>query len=196
MNERPCRAVFLDKDSTLIEPHSCHVDTKKIRLSPGAGSALYRLQTLGYQLFIVSHQSGIGRGLVHETALADVNTRLRQLLATHGVRLRDFYHCPHWLHSMKAKYAAICQCQKPAPGLLLRATRQHGLDLTQCWMVGDDLDDVEAGRRAGCRTVLLDNDNDIEWECSPLRRPHRLARSLPEAAEIIEQHLLVPPVGA
>ena len=182
------RAVFLDKDGTLIENLSFNTNPAKIRLSPGAGSALQRLQQLGYQLLVVSNQSGIGRGLFDEAALEGVHARLASLLAAFDVRLNGFYYCPHWLHSMKAQYAYLCQCRKPAPGLLIQAARRHSLDLTQCWMVGDILDDVEAGRRAGCRTVLIDNGNETEWECSAVRRPHRLAKDLPDAADIISRY--------
>ena len=182
------RAVFLDKDGTLIENLTFNTDPKKIRLSPEAGSALQRLQRLGYQLLVVSSQSGVGRGLFDEAALEGVHTRLASLLADFDVRLNGFYYCPHWLHSMMARYAYLCQCRKPAPGLLIQAARRHTLDLSQCWMVGDILDDVEAGRRAGCRTVLIDNGNETEWECSAVRRPHRLARDLPDAADIIAHY--------
>ena len=182
------RAVFLDKDGTLIDNLSFNTNPAKIRLSPGGGSALQRLQQLGYQLLVVSNQSGIGRGLFDEAALEGVHARLASLLAAFDVRLNGFYYCPHWLHSMKARYAYLCQCRKPAPGLLIQAARRHSLDLTQCWMVGDILDDVEAGRRAGCRTVLIDNGNETEWECSAVRRPHRLAKDLPDAADIITRY--------
>jgi histidinol-phosphate phosphatase family protein len=188
MQNNSGRAVFLEKDGTLIENLPYNADPEKIRLSPGAGRALHQLQRLGYTLFVVSNQSGIGRGLFDESALDAVYARLRHLLEACDVRLKGFYYCPHWLHSMKARYAYLCQCRKPAPGLLLQAASQHGLDLAQCWMIGDILDDVEAGRRAGCRTVLIDNGNETEWECSVMRRPHRLAGSLHEAADIISRY--------
>lgn len=182
------RAVFLDKDGTLTENLPFNIDPEKVRLSPGAGTALQRLQRLGYQLLVVSHQSGVGRGLFDEAALEDVHERLASLLADFDVKLNGFHYCPHWLHSMKARYAYLCQCRKPAPGLLMQAARRHSLDLSQCWMVGDLLDDVEAGRRAGCRTLLIDNGNEIEWECSAVRKPHRLARDLLHASDIITDY--------
>lgn len=181
-------AVFLNKDGTLIENLPFNTDPEKIRLMPGASDALLQLQRLGYQLFVVSNQSGVGRGLFDESALEEVHARLRYLLKACDVRLDGFYYCPHWLHSMKARYAYLCQCQKPAPGLMTRAASQHGLDLMQCWMVGDGLDDIEAGRRAGCRTIMIDNGNETEWRCSTVRRPHRLARDLQHMADIIKQY--------
>lgn len=93
------RAVFLDKDGTLTENQPFNIDPEKVRLSPGAGTALQRLQRLGYQLLVLSHQSGVGRGMFDETALEDVHGRLATLLAAFDVKLNGFYYCPHWLHS-------------------------------------------------------------------------------------------------
>jgi D-glycero-D-manno-heptose 1,7-bisphosphate phosphatase len=84
-----------------------------------------------------------------------------------------------------ARYAVRCDCRKPAPGLLLRAAGDLGLDLASSWMVGDILDDVEAGRRAGCRTVLVDIGHETEWDVGPLRRPDLVVPNLPAAAEAI-----------
>src|SRR5262249_12727500 len=94
------------------------------------------------------------------------------------VWIEDFLYCPH-------APDAGCECRKPADGLLRRAAAERGLSLKDSWMVGDILDDVEAGRRAGCRTVLVDNGNETEWRRSPLREPHLVARNRREAAEMI-----------
>jgi histidinol phosphatase-like enzyme len=84
-----------------------------------------------------------------------------------------------------------CACRKPAPGLLRQAAAEHGIDLAQSWMVGDILDDIEAGRRAGCRTVLLDVGNETVWHRTPLREPHHLCADLLAAAQtIVAQHAL------
>jgi histidinol phosphatase-like enzyme len=78
-----------------------------------------------------------------------------------------------------------CDCRKPAAGLIARAATEHGIDAARSWLVGDILNDVEAGRRAGCRTILLDHGNETEWQRSPEREPHFLAGDLSEAAAII-----------
>jgi histidinol-phosphate phosphatase family protein len=101
---------------------------------------------------------------------------LRELLATGGVFLAGVHWCPH--HPQ-----AGCDCRKPQPGMLTRAAAEHGIDLGQSWMVGDILDDVEAGHRAGCRTVLLDVGHETEWVPGPLRSPDVTAGSLVQAAE-------------
>jgi histidinol-phosphate phosphatase family protein len=179
------RAVFLDKDGTLVEDVPYNVDPARIRLAPGAGAALRALHRAGYRLVVVSNQSGVARGLFPESALAGVGRRLGQTLEEVGVPLAGFYYCPHHPAGVVARYALACDCRKPAPGLVRRAAGDLGLDPGRSWLVGDILDDVEAGRRAGCRTVLLDNGHETEWRRGPEREPHHVAPDLPAAARLI-----------
>jgi histidinol-phosphate phosphatase family protein len=186
------RAVFLDKDGTLIENLPYNADPARIRLADSAGAALRCLRQAGFRLFVVSNQSGIARGLIDEAAMAGVRERITQLMRQDGVVLDGFYYCPHWPHGRVAQFARACDCRKPAPGMLLRAAREHGLTLAGSWMVGDILDDIEAGRRAGCRTVLIENGNETRWQQGPLRRPHWRVRNLCEAAGIITRFMALP----
>jgi histidinol-phosphate phosphatase family protein len=179
------RAVFLDKDGTLIEDVPYNVDPAQIRLTPGAVEGLRLLRGAGFRLIVVSNQSGVARGYFPEAALAGVEAKLRELLAAGGAALDGFYYCPHHPGGSVAAYAVACDCRKPLPGLLLRAADDHGIDLARSWLVGDILNDVEAGRRAGCHTVLLDNGHETEWVFSDLRRPDRVAADLAEAARVI-----------
>jgi D-glycero-D-manno-heptose 1,7-bisphosphate phosphatase len=179
------QAVFLDKDGTLIENVPYNVDPERIRLSAGAAEGLRRLHAAGYRLIVISNQSGVARGFFPEAALAAVEGKLRDLLAEVGVPLAGFYYCPHHPDGVVPGLAVACACRKPAPGLILLAARDHGIDPARSWFVGDILDDVEAGRRAGCATVLIDNGNETEWVLSPLRTPHHVAADLDEAARLI-----------
>ena len=182
------RAVFLDKDGTLVVDVPYNVDPELIRLAPGAPEGLPALHAAGYALIVISNQSGVARGLFAEEALTAVEARLRALLSELGVPLTGFYACPHHPEGEVADYAVRCDCRKPEPGLVTRAAAEHRADLARSWFVGDILDDVEAGRRAGCRTVLIDNGNETEWRLSPDRQPHHVAADLAEAARIIAQH--------
>jgi histidinol-phosphate phosphatase family protein len=179
------RAVFLDKDGTLVEDVPYNVDPALVRLAPGAAEGLRALAAAGYLLVVVSNQSGVARGYFPEAALAGVEARLRGLLAECGVSLASFSWCPHHPGGSVAAYAVPCECRKPQPGQILRAARELGLDPRRSWMVGDILDDVEAGRRAGCRTVLIDNGNETEWLRSPVRTPDLTAAGLADAARLI-----------
>lgn len=142
------RAVFLDRDGTVNEEVGYLGHPEGLRLLPGVPAALAALQAAGWQLVIVSNQSGVGRGLFSAAAVEAVDARLRALLAAAGVRLTASYYCPH------APWES-CTCRKPAPGLLLRAAADLDIDLTRSYMVGDQPRDVAAGRAAGCRTILL-----------------------------------------
>lgn len=181
------RAVFLDKDGTLIEDVPYNVRPERIRLMPGSADGLRRLHAAGYRLVVVSNQSGVARGLFPEEALGPVVERVRALLAEVGVPLAGFYYCPHHPQGAVESYAIACECRKPGCEMLYRAARDHGFDLAASWLIGDILDDVEAGRRAGCRTILLDNGHETKWVRGPHREPHYVAPDLDAAARLIVQ---------
>ena len=167
------KAVFVDKDGTLVVNVPYNADPERITLTAGAQQSLGRLARSGYRLIVVSNQPGAALGMFPEAALKGVEARLTELVPLHG-----FYYCPHLP-------GEGCDCRKPQPGLIERAAREHSVDLSSSWMIGDILDDVEAGRRAGCRTILLDVGNETEWLVNEQRSPHHVARDLSEAADII-----------
>jgi D-glycero-D-manno-heptose 1,7-bisphosphate phosphatase len=178
-------AVFLDKDGTLIEDLPYNVNPSKIRLARGAEESLPLLHSLGYRLIVVSNQGGVALGLFPQEALEAVEERLRELLRRCGAPLAGFYWCPHHPEGIVPAYALPCFCRKPKPGLLIRAAHEQGIDLKASWMIGDILDDVEAGGRACCRTVLLLNGGETEWVLTPRRLPNHAAGDLADAARII-----------
>jgi len=178
-------AVFLDKDGTIIEDLPYNVDPDRIRFMPGAENGLQLLHQAGYRLFIVTNQSGVARGYFDEKALRRVEVRLREMMGRSGVPLAGFYYCPHYPEGIVPAYSGKCTCRKPQPGLIIRAAQEHGIDLFRSWFIGDILNDVEAGRRAGCRTVLINNGKETEWELSQLRLPHHVVSNLEEGASVI-----------
>lgn len=178
-------AVFLDKDGTLVVDVPYNVAPALVRLTDGALEGLQALHVAGYLLIVVSNQSGVARGLFEERALGAVEAHLRVLLGAAGVPLAGFYYCPHHPNGSVERYAIACRCRKPAAGMLSQAACEHGIDLTRSWLVGDILHDIEAGRRAGCRTVLLDVGHETEWDLTPDRAPHHTADDLAGAARVI-----------
>lgn len=191
------RAVFFDKDGTLIENVPYNVDPEKVRLVDGALDALRSLHAAGYKIIIATNQAGVAHGRFKEDALLPVKERLEQLLAEAAVPLAGFYYCPHHPEAVLSTYALRCFCRKPNPGLLFQAAREHQVNLAASWFVGDILNDVEAGRRADCRTILIDNGNETEWKLSPLREPHYKVKNLAAAAAIIlESEQKRPPAPA
>lgn len=151
----PAPVVFLDKDGTLVEDVPYTADPALVRLTPGAGPALCALHAAGWRVALVTNQSGVARGYFPESALAGVEARVREVLAGFGVPLAGFFYCPHHPDGVVPAYTRACACRKPEPGLILTAAARLGVDPRACWMVGDRPADVGAGRRAGCRTILL-----------------------------------------
>lgn len=179
------KAVFFDKDGTLVQDVPYNIDPEQIRLEEGAIACLAALQELGYKLIIVSNQSGVARGFFEERDLDPVRNRLSELLEAAGIHLTDFYYCPHHPRGKVEQYAIKCTCRKPLPGMLYRAAREHQLDLDESWLVGDILHDIEAGNRAGCRTVLINNHHETEWNLTPIRQPAFIVGNLKIASCII-----------
>jgi D-glycero-D-manno-heptose 1,7-bisphosphate phosphatase len=189
-------AVFIDKDGTLIEDLPHNTDPDRLRLQPGAPEALAALARAGFALVVVTNQSGIERGYFSRAQFAVLQAALQKKLLTHsGVALTDFVLCPH---APGPGDTPRCLCRKPAPGMLVRAARRHRIDLSRSWMVGDTLDDVEAGRRAGSRGVLFDSGGETAWRRSPLRTPDRVCAGWDEVAhEILSDGVAAPcPKGA
>jgi histidinol-phosphate phosphatase family protein len=133
----------------------------------------------------VTNQSGVARGLFEERDLQPVQDRLREILSSAGITLTDFYYCPHHPQGKVGRYAVECDCRKPGPGMLQRAADEHRIDLAASWLVGDILHDIEAGNRAGCRTVLVNNHHETEWDLSSIRQPSFIVNDLKRAACVI-----------
>ncbi|HEX8615029.1 MAG TPA: HAD family hydrolase [Telluria sp.] len=182
------RAIFLDKDGTLVDDVPYNAEPRRITLCSGAGAALRLLARLDYRFFIISNQDGIAHGYFGEDAMGCIERRLADLLFREHLSLDGFYYCPHHPAGKVAPYAMACMCRKPMPGMLQRAAREHGIDLHASWMVGDILHDVEAGNRAGCRTLLIDKGNETEWQLGPHRVPTSIATDLYAAAVMIARH--------
>lgn len=178
-------AVFLDKDGTVLRDVPYNVDPDLMQFAPGARAGLSRLARLGMPLIIISNQPGIGLGKIAPEDLLPVRNRLASMFRSAGAALAGFYYCPHHPRATVARYACTCTCRKPAPGLLHLAAACHDVDLLRSWFVGDILDDVEAGRRAGCRTILLDNGSETEWLPGAWRIPERIEPDLDAASRWI-----------
>ncbi|MVT08498.1 D-glycero-alpha-D-manno-heptose-1,7-bisphosphate 7-phosphatase [Chitinophaga tropicalis] len=179
------KAIFIDKDGTLVRNVPWNVDPEYIQLEPYAGEALRLLQNGGYVLVVVTNQGGVAKGYFPESALSAVIRKVDALLAEQGVQLDGFFYCPHDLEGVVSGYAITCSCRKPAPGMMIRAAEELHISLEGSWMLGDILNDVEAGNRSGCRSILVDNGNETEWDLSPLRKPEFIAGNMLEAAEYI-----------
>ena len=157
MNSVAEKVVFVDRDGVLNKkaPSDEYVrNWDEFQLIPDAVPSVARLNEAGFRVFVVTNQRGIARGRVRLPDLEEIHERLRDRFETEGAHLSGIYYCPH-------DYEDRCECRKPKPGMLLRAARDNGFQCTSCWMIGDSDSDIEAGRRAGCRTVRI-NPNGSE----------------------------------
>ena len=192
------RAVFLDRDGTLIEEVGYAVRPEQIRIQRGVARALARLAEAGYKLVVVTNQSGIARGLMTEADLNVFHQRLDEQLELLGARVDVYYTCPHLPDPSQAarpELAIECDCRKPKPGLLLQAAQDLGLDLRASWTVGDTWRDIQAGQAAGTRTIKVPADAEHDAP-RPADTPPPTAEvdDLEEAADVIlEAEDLLPP---
>ena len=149
-------AIFLDRDGVLIEDVHLLTCPGDIRVLEGVPQALRSLKEVGFQLIIISNQTVVARGLISEQEVYVINAEMERILEqAGGPRLDGFYFCPHHPNATLPTYRITCDCRKPRPGLLLRAAREHNLNLGASFVVGDRITDIIAGARAGCRTVLV-----------------------------------------
>jgi len=172
------KAIFIDKDGTLISNVPYNVNPDLISFEEYAFESLYLLQQKGYLLIIVSNQPGVAHGYFNEEDLKVVEEKIKYSLSENKIFLNGFYYCPH-------SEEDNCNCRKPKPGLFFRAAEDMEIDLSKSWMIGDILNDVEAGKRSNCKTILIDNGNETEWLTNAQRIPDFMANHLKAAAEII-----------
>lgn len=188
----PERAIFLDRDNTIIDNDGYLGDPARVRLLPGAATALAALRSLGYRLIVVSNQSGVARGMFDEAAVEAVNNEMsRQLRQQAGAYVDASYYCPFHPDAPLPDYRIDHDWRKPKPGMLKQAAVDFSLDLAGCWMIGDQPRDIAAGAAAGCRTILL-RDGDkaavppADAENTRLNAsPNFVVKTLADAARIL-----------
>ena len=146
------RAAFLDRDGVINRkaPEGSYITSwEQMEFLPEVAEAIAQLNQAGFKVMVISNQRCVANGLLAEAELESIHQRMRDWLAGRGPKIDAVYYCP------QEKTQPPCKCRKPAPGMLLRAARDHQLDLSASWMIGDSDSDVEAGRNAGCKTVRL-----------------------------------------
>jgi D-glycero-D-manno-heptose 1,7-bisphosphate phosphatase len=179
------KAIFIDRDGTLIKDIPYNTDPALISLEFYAAEMLQLLKRNNFLLIIISNQSGIARGWVRIEDVYKIHQAIRRKLLPYNVQLDSIYYCPHLPQGVIEDYAHDCNCRKPKPGMLLKAAKDFNIDMSSSWMIGDILNDVEAGNRAGCKTILIDNNNETEWQISNVRKPVGMVKNLEDAAKFI-----------
>jgi len=177
------KAVFIGLGKALVD------ETPRTGEGPplvrSASRAIPLLHEAGFDLIVVAQEPGVALGALSEEDLISQGRHLEESIARLNATLSGFYYCPHHPLGTVPEYAVDCLCRRPQPGLITHAASDLAIDLSASWVVGDLLDDVEAGRRAGCRTVLVDTGSETEWRVSRYRVPHYLTGDLAKAARLI-----------
>ncbi len=197
------KAVFLDRDGTLIRERGYLKDPARVVLEEGAAEAVNRLNRCGFAVVLVTNQSGVARGYYTEEDVEAVHRRIAALLADGHARLDGVYYCPHYVDGEIEAYRQACSCRKPESGMLLRASEELGIELAGSYMIGDKLTDMEAAGREGLTGILVKTGyGESEWKAC-LRgpapaEPDRVAADLSEAVDFllwVERDLASPETG-
>jgi len=188
------KAIFMDRDDTLIEDPGYINDPEQVKLLDGVPEALIQLKNLGYKLIIVTNQSAVAHGIVTEKVLGDIHDRLKHLLAEKNAFLDQIYYCPYHPEGVVPKYRKESNSRKPGPGMLLQAADEMDIDLSRSWCIGNGSRDIEAGLRAGCKTILIDLPPSHQRQPASSMslagvNPDYRAVNIKEAVNIIKKHL-------
>ena len=201
------RAVFLDRDNTLIVNDGDLGDPSRVRLLDGVGTGLKALSDAGYRLVVVTNQAGVARGAMSEADVVAVHRRIGNLVeqdTTVPNLIERFYFCPYHPEATADAYRRDHPWRKPQPGMLLQAARDLEIDLASSWMIGDQPRDIAAGQSAGCRTVLLGSDGGSIVEVAPTVAVERfseavryiLSRTPPEQRKVVASDATTAPGAA
>ncbi|HEX9502811.1 MAG TPA: HAD-IIIA family hydrolase [Patescibacteria group bacterium] len=157
------KAIFINKER-MITQEARYTDYSETTLLPGAAESLTLLKNAGFKLILTANQAP------RRMDIFEISRQLQKF----NTDIDGFYYCPHT--------GAECECHKPKAGLLFEAAEKENLDLKNSWLIGDTLDDIEAGNRAGCNTILLANGNETQWHVTPIRQPEFLSPNFEYAA--------------
>lgn len=180
-------AIFLDRDGTIIRQVELLHKPSQIKIFSAAAPAITSFNKLGYLVVVVTNQPVIARGVIGPKEVDHVHAVLIDRLGKKGGRIDAVYYCPHHPLANLKKYRMTCKCRKPAPGMILQAAKDHGIDLKKSFMIGDSTQDVLAGNRAKVKTILVRTGHGGKDPWHHEGKPDFIARDLGAAAKIIKK---------
>ena len=164
------KAIFLDRDGVIIEQKPHHYKINETVFIPGVFEALQLAQEAGYKLIIITNQAGIAKQKYTEQDYHTLMSWMGSIFSAEGILFDAVYYCPHHPDGVLEQYRKICDCRKPNPGLLHQAIREKGVDISRSFMIGDQTWDILAGKRVGCKTILVQTGyggKDGKYEVDP-----------------------------
>ena len=168
------KCVFLDRDGTIARDVPYCSSPEQFELLPGAGESIRLFNIAGYKVILITNQSGVGRGYFTEEMLGLIHEKMKVKLADYGAHIDAIYYCPH--HPDEN-----CECRKPKPKLIIHAAEDFHIDLGRSYLIGDSAKDIEAGKAAGCKTILIG-----KMDIANTPKPDYAAANLIEAAKILQ----------
>ncbi len=191
------RAVFLDRDNTIIDDPGYLSDPAGVKLLPGVELAIKSFAQAGFKVVVVTNQSGIARGMLTEQMLDEIHDEMRRRLTAKGARIDGIYYCPYHPEGTVESYAKDSEMRKPRPGMLLKAAKEMNIDLAASWMIGDSPRDIEAGKRAGCKTIRIRlPKNKTNGQPDEPDNADFYVRNLVDAARVVMREVKKPTVAA
>jgi len=185
----------MDRDGTLIEEMTYLNHFDQVKIYPEALRAVSQINQSGSLAVVVTNQSAVARGLLSENDLEKIHYLINLEFQKYGAHIDAFYYCPHHPEAGNGPYTQICDCRKPKPGMLLRAAHELDIKLKKSYMLGDKLDDVETGHRAGCQSILVKTGYGNKAESlynkeasDPLCQPSYIAENILEGVKCILEH--------
>jgi histidinol-phosphate phosphatase family protein len=187
------RAVLLDRDGVLNELYykdghvGSPISARQLVVYPRAAESVNKIRANGYEAIVISNQPGVAKKQFSFAELQRMNNKVKRALSKGGAFLDGEYYCLHHPRALIKKYKVDCDCRKPKPGLIIKAAREHDLDLKKSFFVGDSLTDVQAGKAAGCKTVLIGQMTDMLNRMMKKHKavPDFMITSLVEVGEIL-----------
>jgi len=157
------KTVFLDRDGVINEvvynKEMGIVDSpstvEQFKLLPDVGKAVNKLHKQGFKVIVISNQPGLAKDHYDIDVFEKMKEKMKTELEKNGAKTDAEYYCLHHPEAKIKKYKEICDCRKPKPGMIFKATKEHNIDLSKSWMIGDGINDLQAGKKAGCKTILI-----------------------------------------
>jgi len=177
------KAVFLDRDGTIIEDVGYISSPSQIKFIPGSIAAIKRLNEAGYKVIVITNQAGVARGITTEDMVQTVDKVMHRHILNGGAHLDGLYYCPHHPEHGVYPYKQACECRKPHTGLIKKATKDHNIDLSLSFMIGDKVSDIEAGKKAGLKTAFVLTGHGENDKNELKNKPDHIARNLSEAVK-------------